>query len=86
MLRQLAQRIGNYVGEIRTSKAPLQLSAILDFLKEITLEVTGEVDEPWETVADFVARLGEEASALLPVLMEQDQAHEGESLLCSLVR
>jgi hypothetical protein len=77
---QLAKRIGGYVAEIRSAKEPLQLRTVLGFLREITLEVTGESDHPWDVVAGFIARLGQEAATLLPTLMDQDQVEKGAFL------
>lgn len=76
---QLAQRIGGYVEDVRASKGSLELSTILTFLADITLEVTGEADSAsWDLVAGFVARLGQEAAALLPTLMDQEQVLKSE--------
>lgn len=77
---QLAQRIGGYVTDIRTSKEPLQLDTIIGFLQEITSDARKGTDlAPWDVVAGFVAGLGQEAAVILPTMMEQENVLKGQS-------
>ncbi|WWC88610.1 uncharacterized protein L201_003523 [Kwoniella dendrophila CBS 6074] len=68
---QLAQRIGAHVSSIRASKQPLRLSDIERFLVEITAESSASSDaHPWELIAMFVTRLGNELGGILPKVKE----------------
>lgn len=76
---QLAQRIGGYSADIRASKEPLRLDTILGFLQEITADARQGTDlAPWDVVAGFVARLGQEAAVILPTMMEQEHVFKGK--------
>ncbi|WRT67723.1 uncharacterized protein IL334_004695 [Kwoniella shivajii] len=68
---QLAQRIGAHVSSLRASKLPLRLADIESFLVEITAESSAASDaHPWDLIAMFVTRLGNELGNLLPKVRE----------------
>nr|XP_018262298.1 dynactin 1 [Kwoniella dejecticola CBS 10117]OBR84456.1 dynactin 1 [Kwoniella dejecticola CBS 10117] len=68
---QLAQRIGAHAATLRASKQPLRLSDIERFLVEITAESSATSDaHPWELIAMFVTRLGNEMGSVLPKVKE----------------
>ncbi|WVQ65710.1 uncharacterized protein L199_003888 [Kwoniella botswanensis] len=72
---KLAQRIGAHVASLRSSKQPLRLADIENFLIEITAESSASSDaHPWELIALFVARLGNELGNVLPKVKEAVKA------------
>ncbi|CED83455.1 Microtubule-associated protein dynactin DCTN1/Glued [Phaffia rhodozyma] len=83
---QLAQQIKGHVEEIKSSKSTLQLSTFVSLLRDMTLNVTGEVGQPWDVIAGLIANLGQEAAAILPTLMEQENAIKISSSAPWLVR
>ncbi|OXG26855.1 dynactin 1 [Cryptococcus neoformans] len=69
---QLAQRIGQHVSTLRSTKEPLRLSDIESFLHDVTAQSAsaGSKVHPWELIAMFVSKLGEDLSGTLPKIKE----------------
>ncbi|WVN86516.1 uncharacterized protein L203_101680 [Cryptococcus depauperatus CBS 7841] len=69
---QLAQRIGQHVATLRSSKEPLRLSDIETFLQDVTAQSASAAPEahPWELIGAFVSKLGEQLGAALSNIRE----------------
>ncbi|WVQ80521.1 hypothetical protein IAT38_002626 [Cryptococcus sp. DSM 104549] len=65
---QLAQRIGQHVATIRSTKSPLRLSDIETFLHDVTAQSAsaGSDAHPWDLIGMFISKLGEELGGVVP--------------------
>lgn len=81
-LYQLAQRIGQHVSTLRNTKEPLRLSDIESFLQDVTAQsaIAGSNAHPWELIAMFVSKLGEDLNGTLPKIKEA--AKDGKIVSC----
>ncbi|KAI0931161.1 hypothetical protein AcW2_000104 [Taiwanofungus camphoratus] len=72
----LAQRVMPHLGDVRSAKAPFQLSAVLSFVKQIAASTVGKGKKgevpSWESVGDFFTQVVQEASRLLPLALEAE--------------
>lgn len=80
---QLAQRVMPHLGDVRSAKAPFQLSAVLSFVKQIAASTVGKGKKgevpSWESVGDFFTQVVQEASRLLPLALEAENVVKSES-------
>lgn len=69
--KQLAQRIGAHAASIRSSKDPLRLSHIEEFLVDITAQSAAPAGmPPWDQIGMFITRLGQELGMALPKIKQ----------------
>ncbi|KAJ7729076.1 dynein associated protein-domain-containing protein [Mycena maculata] len=70
----LAQQIMPHLSEVRSSKAPFQLTTILGFVKQIAASTVAKDMKPgvtaWEAIGESIAQLVQEGSKLLPLTLE----------------
>nr|KIR89490.1 dynactin 1 [Cryptococcus tetragattii IND107] len=78
---QLAQRIGQHVSTLRSTKEPLRLSDIDSFLHDVTAQSAsaGSNVHPWDLISMFVSRLREDLSGTLSKIKEA--AKDGRTVL-----
>lgn len=81
-LYQLAQRIGQHVSTLRSTREPLRLSYIDSFLRDVTAQSAsaGSNAHPWDLIAMFVLRLREDLSGTLSKIKEA--AKDGRTVSC----
>ncbi|KAJ7877450.1 dynactin [Mycena leptocephala] len=71
-----AQQIMPHLGEVRSSKAPFQLTTILSFAKQIAASTVAKDMKPgvtaWQAIGESIAQLVQEGSKLLPLTLEAE--------------
>jgi hypothetical protein len=70
-----------HLGEVRSSKAPFQLTTILSFAKQIAASTVAKDMKPgvtaWHAIGESIAQLVQEGSKLLPLTLEADNVIKG---------
>ncbi|EJD45781.1 hypothetical protein AURDEDRAFT_87692 [Auricularia subglabra TFB-10046 SS5] len=71
---QLAQKVGAHLAELRASKAPLKLTAIVGFVRELAIAHSSSLEgsPSWEVLTDIMKQLVQDAGALVPVALESE--------------
>ncbi|KAJ6541721.1 dynein associated protein-domain-containing protein [Mycena capillaripes] len=71
-----AQQIMPHLSDVRSSKAPFQLTTILSFAKQIAASTVAKDMKPgvtaWEAIGESIAQLVQEGSKLLPLTLEAE--------------
>ncbi|KAJ7082516.1 dynein associated protein-domain-containing protein [Mycena crocata] len=71
-----AQQIMPHLSDVRSSKAPFQLTTILSFVKQIATSTVAKDMKPgvspWEAIGESIAQLVQEGSKLLPLTLEAE--------------
>ncbi|KZT02085.1 dynactin [Laetiporus sulphureus 93-53] len=72
----LAQQIMPHLSDVRSAKAPFQLSSVLSFVKQTAASTVGKGKKddvsPWDTVTNFFTQMVQEATSLLPLALESE--------------
>ncbi|KAI0071023.1 dynactin [Panus rudis PR-1116 ss-1] len=72
----LAQQVMPHLNDVRSSKSSFQLSTVLGFVKQTADATVGKGRKDgvtsWEAVTDFFARIMQEAIALVPLALENE--------------
>ncbi|KAH9926495.1 dynein associated protein-domain-containing protein [Fomitopsis serialis] len=72
----LAQLVMPYLGEVRGDKTPFKLSSVLAFVQQTARASVGQGRKDdvssWESVADFITQVSQEANKLLPAAVENE--------------
>ncbi|KAJ7605055.1 dynactin [Mycena polygramma] len=71
-----AQQIMPHLSDVRSSKAPFQLTTILGFVKQIAASTVAKDMKPgvtaWDAIGESIAQLVQEGSKLLPLTLEAE--------------
>ncbi|KAK7063669.1 CAP-Gly domain-containing protein [Favolaschia claudopus] len=71
-----AQQIMPHLSEVRSSKAPFQLTTILGFVKQIASSTVAKDIKPgaspWEAIGESITQLVQEGTKLLPLTLEAE--------------
>ncbi|KAJ7774997.1 dynactin [Mycena metata] len=71
-----AQQIMPHLSDVRSSKAPFQLTTILSFVKQIAASTVAKDIKPgvtaWEAIGESITQLVQEGSKLLPLTLEPE--------------
>lgn len=70
-----------HLSDVRSSKAPFQLTTILGFVKQIAASTIAKDMKPgvtaWEAIGESIAQLVQEGSKLLPLTLEAENVIKG---------
>lgn len=69
------------ISEVRSSKSPFQLTTILGYVKQNASSTIAQDLKPgasvWEAIGEYVTGMIQEASKLLPQMMEAENVSKG---------
>ncbi|CCL98838.1 uncharacterized protein FIBRA_00843 [Fibroporia radiculosa] len=72
----LAQQVMPHLSDVRSAKAPFRLSSVLSFVQQTAASTVGKGRKDdvssWESVAEFLTQVIQEASNILPLSMEAE--------------
>ncbi|KZV79203.1 hypothetical protein EXIGLDRAFT_632417 [Exidia glandulosa HHB12029] len=71
---QLAQKVGAHLAELRQSKAPLKLTSIIGFVRELAIANSSKLEgsPTWEVLGDTIKQIVQDVGALMPTALESE--------------
>ena len=78
-----------HLSDVRGSKSPFQLAKVLSFVNDIVFSTVGKTRKdalsPWAALSDAISHVTSEASALIPIIVENENVIKSGSFVSELV-